>query len=102
MKIYQSRCCDMDIRIFALLLGMRTWVHITMGNTHISLPSKIVFAVDHDLVVVVKFVSFPVPVFVLTCHRQQGYDSYDTVRLELASSGFTTGAPHPLFSTHIY
>ena len=77
------------------------WVHITMGNIHLPLPSKVVFAVDHDLMVVVRFVSFPIPVLVLTCHRQQGYDSYDTVRLELAFSEFTTGAPHPLSSTHV-
>lgn len=77
------------------------WVHITMTNTHLPLPSYVVFAVDHNLVVAVRYVSFPIPIFVLTSHRQQGYDSYDTVRLELAFSEFTTGAPHPLSSTHI-
>jgi hypothetical protein len=51
--------------------------------------------------VCVLSVSFTVPIFILTCHRQQGYDSYGTVRLEFASSEFTTGAPHPLSSTHI-
>lgn len=33
-------------------------------------------------------------------YRQQGYVSYDTVRLELVFFEFTTGEPHPLSSTH--
>jgi hypothetical protein len=45
-----------------------SWVHIIMDSIHLPLPSKVVFAVDRDLIVAVKFVSFPIPVFVLTCH----------------------------------
>ena len=31
------------------------WVHITLYDIHPPLPSKVVFAVDHDLVVVIRF-----------------------------------------------
>ena len=47
------------------------WAHITMGNTYLpSIESRIilVFAVDHDLMVAVRFVSSLIPVFVLTCN----------------------------------
>jgi hypothetical protein len=32
-----------------------SWVHITLHNIHLPLPSKVVFAVDHDLVVAIRF-----------------------------------------------
>ena len=31
------------------------WVHITLYDIHLPLPSKVVFAVDHDLVVAIRF-----------------------------------------------
>ncbi len=32
-----------------------SWVHITLYDIHLPLPSKILFAVDHDLVVAIRF-----------------------------------------------
>ncbi|KAH9984431.1 hypothetical protein BJV77DRAFT_184479 [Russula vinacea] len=62
------------------------WVHITMNDVPLPLPSRVVFAVDHDLMVAM---------------RQQDHNSYfDAVQLELAFFEFTTGAPHPLSFTH--
>jgi hypothetical protein len=36
------------------------WVHIIMNDLHLPLPSKVVFAVDHDLMVVMRFCVFPI------------------------------------------
>jgi hypothetical protein len=39
------------------------WVHVIVDDVHLPLPSKVVFAVDHDLVVAMRFcfVSFLLP-----------------------------------------
>ncbi len=37
------------------------WVHITMNDIRLPLPSRVVFAVDHNLVVAMRFVSFRDP-----------------------------------------
>jgi len=77
------------------------WVHITVGETRPSFVTMCVFAVDHDLVMVAGFVSFPIPSRVknLTCHSNQR-DNDGTIVIEVAFFEFTTGAPHPLSSTH--
>jgi hypothetical protein len=35
-----------------------SWVHITLYDIHLPLPSKVVFAVDHDLAVAIRFCAF--------------------------------------------
>ena len=78
------------------------WVHITMNDIPLPLPSKVVFAVDHDLMVAMRFCALSnLCLQNLTSHRQQDHNSYfDAVQLELAFFEFTTGAPHPLSFTH--
>jgi F-box domain len=37
------------------------WVHVTMDKSRLPLPLKVRFAPDHDLVVAIRSVSFPLP-----------------------------------------
>jgi F-box domain len=37
------------------------WVHITVDDSRFPTPSAVAFAVDHDLVIAVRFVSIPTP-----------------------------------------
>jgi len=72
------------------------WVHIVVDDMHLPLPSKVVFAVDHDLVVAMRFCLLTITLQDLTSHRKQ----IDDVLLELCFIEFTTGAHHPLTSSH--
>ena len=59
------------------------WVHITMRGTEsiYTFPWPIViFAVDHDLVVVVRFCAFPIPSWVKPDGSQQSGNFYSILR----------------------
>jgi hypothetical protein len=87
------------------------WVHITMADTGGLLPtgttattsiSTVEFAVDHDLMVAIRYcVASDLIVEPLTSRSKWREDirSRATV-VQLTFFQFTTGAPHPLSSTH--
>jgi len=61
------------------------WVHLKMGTGQFPGLTRVVFAVDHDLVMAASI--------------QQAFGVH-TALVELAFFEFSTGAPHPLSSTH--
>src|SRR6267142_1595774 len=78
------------------------WVHITIANGHLPTTSTatVGFAVDHDLMVAIRYcVASDLIIESLTSHSKWWQDVRVAV-VQLTFFQFTTGAPHPLSSTH--
>ena len=79
-------------------MGVLPWVHITMDNDHIS---TVEFAVDHDLMMAIRYcVASNLIIESLTGHRNPWRPDIVATMVQLSFFQFTTGAPHPLSSTH--
>jgi len=79
------------------------WVHVKMEHCGLPVMSEVIFSVDHDLVVAMRFDVISGPFLHpknLTTHSKQ-LDSSDGVPVQFGFFEFTTGAPHPLAATHI-
>jgi len=76
------------------------WVHVSLKN--FLVPYNLVFFVDHDLAVAVRFggLLITLAITLLISRRERG-GSNRLVQHELAFFEFTTGAPHPLSAAHI-
>ena len=75
------------------------WVHISLKD--FLLPYSLVFFVDHDLVVAIRSgcLLIILAAALLTSCREKG-SFHGLVLPQLAFFEFTTGAPHPLSTTH--
>jgi hypothetical protein len=80
-----------------------SWVHVTMADASGYLPTPstvVVFAVDHDLMVATRYcLASDLIIESLTSHSKWRKDIRAAV-VQLSFFQFTTGAPHPLSSTH--
>lgn len=78
------------------------WVHVKMEHCDLPVMSEVIFSIDHDLMVAMRFsvISGPFLNRNLTSHSKQ-LDSSHGVPVEFGFFEFTTGAPHPLAAEHI-
>ena len=74
------------------------WVHISLKN--FLFPYSLVFFVDHDLVVAIRL-GCPIILVIISLTRCREKETFNGLVLpQLAFFDFTTGAPHPLSTTH--
>ena len=62
------------------------WVHITIDNSRVPPLNNVIFAIDHDLVVGLRFVSLTIPLWVQNLTKVLAYSDLETMMLSRYSS----------------
>ena len=76
------------------------WVHITMDDGHLPPLYNLTFAVDHNLVVASRFLSFPITFWVQNLTKAIVNSDLETTRLSGYSLPFSNSRPVHLILSH--